>query len=91
MARHWAEVRWCSERCRRSKLTAADRDLERGIDEHLRLLGRGATLLVDDGEPARMAARRIAAAGRAVMIQGGRVVDPSTVKGPLQLRQIDPA
>ena len=37
-------------------------------------------------EPARAAARRLVAAGRIVITQGGQVVDASTAKGPVRLR-----
>ena len=37
-------------------------------------------------EPARAAARRLVAAGRIVITQAGRIVDPSTAKGPIRLR-----
>ncbi len=37
-------------------------------------------------EPARAAARRLVAAGRIVITQGGRVVDPSTAKGAIRLK-----
>ena len=37
-------------------------------------------------EPARAAARRLMSAGRIVITQKGRVVDPSTAKGPIRLR-----
>jgi len=37
-------------------------------------------------EPARAAARRLVAAGRIVITQKGRVVDPSTAKGPIRLK-----
>ena len=37
-------------------------------------------------EPARAAARRLVAADRIVITQKGRVVDPSTAKGPIRLR-----
>ena len=37
-------------------------------------------------EPARAAARRLVAAGRIVITQGGQVVDPSTAKGAIRLR-----
>ena len=37
-------------------------------------------------EPARRAARRLVAAGDLEITQGGRVVDPSTAKGPIRLR-----
>jgi hypothetical protein len=38
-------------------------------------------------EPARMAARRLVAAGEVQIVQGGRVVDPSTAKGPIRIRR----
>ena len=37
-------------------------------------------------EPARAAARRLVAAGKIVITQGGRVVDGSTAKGPISLK-----
>ena len=37
-------------------------------------------------EPARRAARRLVAAEEAEMVQGGRVVDPSTARGPVRVR-----
>ncbi len=37
-------------------------------------------------EPARAAARRLQAAGRVVVMQGGRPVDPSHAKGPIRLK-----
>lgn len=38
-------------------------------------------------EPARRAARRLAAAGEVEITQGGTVVDPSTAKGPIRVRR----
>jgi len=38
-------------------------------------------------EPARRAARRMVAAGTLEILQQGRVVDPSTAKGPIRLRR----
>ncbi len=37
-------------------------------------------------EPARSAARRLVAAERIVITQGGQIVDGSTAKGPIRLR-----
>jgi hypothetical protein len=37
-------------------------------------------------EPARMAARRLVASGDVEMTQQGRVVDPSTARGPIRIR-----
>ncbi len=39
-------------------------------------------------EPARAAARRLVAAGEVEITQGGRVVDPSTAKGPIRIRRV---
>ncbi|OYX55188.1 MAG: hypothetical protein B7Y93_05055, partial [Micrococcales bacterium 32-70-13] len=41
-------------------------------------------------EPARRAARRLVAAGEVEITQGGRVVDPSTAKGPIRVRRARP-
>jgi len=38
-------------------------------------------------EPARRAARRLVVAGEVEIMQGGRVVDPSTAKGPIHIRR----
>lgn len=47
----------------------------------------------DDGwrelmEPARRAARRLVASGDVEITQQGKVVDPSTAKGPIRIRRI---
>jgi len=38
-------------------------------------------------EPARRAARRLVAAGEVQLTQGGRVVDPSSFRGPVRIRR----
>ncbi|MDQ0120496.1 hypothetical protein J2T22_003698 [Pseudarthrobacter defluvii] len=38
-------------------------------------------------EPAREAARRLVDAGQVHITQGGSVVDPATVKGPIRIRK----
>jgi hypothetical protein len=38
-------------------------------------------------EPARMAARRLVAAGAAQITQGGQVIDPDHAKGPIRVRR----
>jgi hypothetical protein len=95
----WDEVRWCSARCRRRKVNRVDRELERTIVELLSRRSRGASICPSEAarrvggegwrqlmEPARCAARRLAAAGTLEMTQRGAVVDPSTAKGPVRLR-----
>lgn len=39
-------------------------------------------------EPARRAARRLVVAGKVEVTQAGRVVDPSTARGPIRLRRV---
>jgi hypothetical protein len=97
-ARDWDQVRYCSDACRRHGVDATDRALEAAI---LDLLGgrRSVTICPSEAaravggedwrplmEPARRAARRLVAAGDLEITQGGRVVDPSTAKGPIRLR-----
>ncbi|MEL6713727.1 MAG: DUF3253 domain-containing protein, partial [Planctomycetota bacterium] len=41
----------------------------------------------DRMEDTRRAARRLVAAGRVEITQKGRVVDPSTAKGPIRIRK----
>lgn len=99
--RDWANVRYCSSACRRRGLREVDRRLEAAIGELLVSRARRATICpseaarhVDpDGwrelmEPARMAARRLVAAGSVQILQGGRVTDPSTAKGPIRIRRM---
>ncbi|RKS75340.1 hypothetical protein CLV35_1801 [Motilibacter peucedani] len=99
-ARDWESVRYCSGSCRRAKVSATDRALEASI---LRLLATrpvGGTICPSEAardvggdewqgllEPARAAARRLVVAGDVVITQGGRVVDPSTAKGPIGIRR----
>ena len=99
-ARYWDSVRWCSDSCRKHGLSDVDRELKASLESLLD--GRSASSSVcpseaaravgADGwsglmEPARMAARRLVAAGRAQITQGGQVVDPSKFKGPLRVRR----
>ena len=100
LAADWDHVRWCSDACRRRGVRPVDRDLEAAIAGLLDARARGATIcpseaarvVAPDGwrelmEPARRAARRLVAAGELEIVQGGRVVDPSTAKGPIRLRR----
>jgi hypothetical protein len=99
--RTWQEVRYCSDRCRRRKFRPEDEALERAILDLLARRPEGATIcpseaaraiFPDDAwrermEDARMAARRLVARSEIEICQGGRVVDPSTAKGPIRLRR----
>ena len=99
-ARVWSEVRYCSDACREARPTSADARLEAAIRALLDARARGASICPSEAaravggeewrelmEPARRAARRIAAQGELVITQRGRVVDGSTAKGPIRLRR----
>jgi hypothetical protein len=98
--RCWDEVKFCSDACRRNKPSADDRRLEAAIVDLLAKRSGDATIcpseaaraVFPDGwrermEDVRRAARRLVAGGALEITQGGRVVDPSTAKGPLRLRR----
>ncbi len=100
-ADHWDEVRYCSDACRRRKVTRTDRELEEALRSLLS--GRAGTVCPSEAaravggddeanwrplmEPARRAARRMVADGEVEITQGGKVVDPSTAKGPIRVRR----
>lgn len=98
-ARNWDQVRYCSDACRRRKVSDVDRRLE---SEIRRLLdARSGTICPSEAaravavegdwrdlmEPARRAARRLVDAGEVEITQQGRVVDPSTARGPIRIRR----
>jgi hypothetical protein len=91
-ARDWDQIRYCSDACRRRGRTAQDEFLEAAIRT---ALARGGAV-TDTGIPrpagveleqVRRAARRLVAAGEVEVVQRGRVVDPSTAKGPFEIRR----
>lgn len=97
--RCWDEVKHCSDACRRRKPGDDGRSLEDAIAGLLSKRAAGATICPSEAarevfpeswrermEDARRAARRLVAAGLIEITQGGRVVDPSTAKGPVRLR-----
>lgn len=99
-ARDWEQVRYCSSACRKRGVNATDAALEAAILELLDQRAGGATICPSEAahavggddwrplmEPARRAARRLVAAGAIEITQGGRVVDPSTARGPIRLRR----
>lgn len=104
--RNWDSVVYCSDACRRRKVTAVDAELEATILKLLASRAASATICAsdaaravgasadgDDGwrelmEPARRAARRLVASGEVEITQAGRVVDPSTAKGPIRIRRV---
>ena len=97
--RSWNEVRFCSDRCRRERPGELDRELESMILTLLETRANGATICPSEAaravsgdwkplmERTRSAARRLEVSGAIDIVQGGRVVDPSTAKGPIRLRR----
>ena len=93
-------VKYCSKRCRHLRLRPIDKQLE---SVTIALLAKRsiassvcpsevARLVRPDSwqqimESTRMAARRLMALGQVEITQGGRVVDPSTAKGPIRIRR----
>ena len=100
-ARDWDQVRYCSQGCRSAGVTDVDRRLAARIETLLDARAGGATICPSEVaraeggtdwrplmEPARQAARRLVAAGRVEIVQGGRVVDPSHARGPIRIRRV---
>lgn len=99
--RSWEQVRYCSDACRRNKPGTIDEQIEATILRLLDGRAAGATICPSDAaralfsgeswrdemERTRAAARRLVAAGHIVITQQGRVVDPSTARGPIRLRR----
>ena len=100
--RDWDTVKYCSDACRRRGVTDLDQRLEQTILDLLAKRAANATICPSDAaravgteddwrdlmEPARRAARRLVDAGDVEITQKGRVVDPSTAKGPIRIRQV---
>lgn len=101
--RDWGHVRYCSDACRRAakRERGVGEQLEHAILKLLSERGAGKTIcpseaarVLDDEnwrelmEPARQAARRLVNQGRIVIMQSGRVVDPSTARGPIRLKLV---
>ena len=95
----WDQVRFCSDACRKRKVTKVDAELESKMVELLGQRASTATICPSDAaravrpddwrdlmEPARRAARRLVAGGVVTITQGGKPVDPSTAKGPIRIR-----
>ena len=101
LAKNWDSVKWCSDGCRKLGLRAVDEQLSTAILDLLAARAGGATICPSEAarqvggeqweelmEPVRCAARRLVLANRIVITQQGRVVDPSTAKGPIRLRLV---
>lgn len=102
-ARSWESVTYCSDACRSRGLRPVDTELEAALLDLLDRRAATATVCPSEAaravggadeeawralmEPARMAARRLVERGDVEITQGGRVVDPSTAKGPVRVRR----
>jgi hypothetical protein len=100
-AKNWAEVKYCSDRCRRTKNDPNNEKLELAILQLLADRADGATICPSEAarlvggetwqdlmQPTRDAARRLVDRGEVVITQKGRVVDVSTARGPIRIRKI---
>lgn len=99
--KNWAEVKYCSDACRRRGVRDIDVELERAILDLLSKRAGGASICPseaaravfgeagwrDQMEAARRAARRLVVAGTVEITQGGRAVDPSRARGPIRVRR----
>jgi hypothetical protein len=98
--RNWDDVRYCSDACRKQRISTSDEALEKVIVELLDARARDASICPSEAarvvggdnwrelmEPARRAARRLVAQGAVQITQKGRVVDPSSAKGPIRIRK----
>ena len=99
-AKNWDDVRYCSDACRKTKVNDTDRALETAIQTLLDQRARDATICPSEAaravggenwrelmEPSRRAARRLVTQGVVEITQKGKVVDPSTAKGPIRIRK----
>ena len=97
--RTWDDVRYCSDLCRREKPGKLDARLEAAIVEILESRERGASMCPSEAarsvdpdswkplmERACRAARRLARRGAIEITQGGGVIDPDDLRGPIRLR-----
>lgn len=95
-ARDWDAVRRCGGRCKRSRRRpdALDYALEHAVLAMAtpRSAALDAVSLAHahgaDRERVRDAVRRLVVRGRVAVVRGGRVVDPSTVKGALHVKKV---
>lgn len=98
-ARDWANVKYCSDACRRRKTSDTDAELESAMIRLLAERGVGKTICPSEAaravgaaeweglmEATRMAARRLVERGEIVITQGGKIVDPSRARGPIRLK-----
>ena len=98
-AKNWDQVKYCSDRCRKMK---PQESYEAQILDLLKRRGAGKTICPSEVLPesqkqdkfimekVRSAARRLAAQGKIAILQKGVTVDPSTARGPIRIKLLDP-
>lgn len=98
---NWDGVRYCSKGCRSRRPGRLDHALERAIVTLLEDRAAGSSICPSEAvrlvggqhwrrlmERGRSAARRLVAEGLVEITQQGRVVDPSTARGPIRIRLV---
>ena len=99
--RNWDDVKYCSDGCRKRKVSSTDSELAKSILTMLDQRKVGATICPSEAarsvggddwrelmEPARRAARRLVDSGDVEITQKGRVVDPSRARGAIRIRRV---
>lgn len=97
-ARDWEQVRYCSQACQQHRPGDLDRHIEQTILDLLQTRAAAATICPSEVarrirpsdwrdlmQRVRQAARRLVAQGKIVIRQGGKVVDPSSCRGPIRI------
>ena len=94
-AKNWDEIKYCSDRCRKNKvrdqfeeqLLAALQGLPRNTNlDPLQILSQTDRSNPEIVEKVRSAARRLHAKNVVVILQNRKPVDPSTARGPFEVR-----
>lgn len=99
---NWEEVKFCSKKCRSTKLRPLDRQMEAEILRLLETRAAASTICPsevprrlglenwrDEMEAARQAVRRLAARGIVQVRQRGQIVDPYSFRGPIRVSRGD--
>lgn len=96
--KNWNEIKFCSERCRKSKTKLSDLAFEEKILSLLSTRAHGSSICPSEILPAedkqnketmelvRQAARRLVHQNKIVITQKNQAVDPSSFKGPIRLK-----
>lgn len=97
-AKNWNEVKYCSDQCKKKKLTESDSTYEEKILELLSQRSLNSTICPSEVLPdvekqnkqlmedVRQAARRLVHKNKIVIMQKNQIVDPSEFKGPIRLK-----